>query len=41
LGKRLPPQYEGLAHTIGFMVLLALLIYFNLQDFINPISLPR
>lgn len=41
LGRRLPPQYEGLAHTIGFMVLLALLIYFNLQDFINPISLPR
>jgi hypothetical protein len=41
LGKRLPPQDEGLAHTIGFMVLLALLIYFNLQDFINPISLPR
>ena len=40
-GKRVPPQHEGLAHTLGFMVLLALIIYVNLQDFINPIVLPR
>jgi len=40
-GRRLSPQHEGLAHTIGFMVLLALIIYVNLQDFINPIQLPR
>ena len=40
-GKRVPPQHEGLAHTLGFMVLLALIIYVNLQDFINPINLPR
>ncbi|GMR10759.1 MAG: M50 family metallopeptidase [Anaerolineae bacterium] len=40
-GKRVPPQHEGLAHTVGFMVLLALIIYVNLQDFINPIILPR
>ncbi len=40
-GKRVPPQHEGLAHTVGFMVLLALIIYVNLQDFINPINLPR
>ncbi len=40
-GKRVPPQHEGLAHTLGFMVLLALIIYVNLQDFINPIILPR
>lgn len=41
VGRRLAPQHEGLAHTIGFMVLLALIIYVNLQDFINPIDLPR
>jgi regulator of sigma E protease len=41
VGKRVPPQHEGLAHTLGFMVLLALIIYVNLQDFINPIILPR
>jgi regulator of sigma E protease len=40
-GKRVPPQHEGLAHTVGFMLLLALIIYVNLQDFINPINLPR
>ncbi|MCH7567418.1 MAG: cyclic nucleotide-binding domain-containing protein [Nitrospirae bacterium] len=40
-GKRALPQHEGLAHTVGFMVLLALIIYVNLQDFINPINLPR
>lgn len=41
IGKRIPPQQEGLAHTVGFMVLLALIIYVNLQDFVNPIVLPR
>ena len=40
-GKRVPPQHEGLAHTLGFMVLLALILYVNVQDFINPIILPR
>ncbi len=39
--RRIPPQHEGLAHTVGFMVLLALIIYVNLQDFVNPIVLPR
>jgi regulator of sigma E protease len=38
--RRVPPQYEGLAHAIGFVVLIALMVYFNLQDFINPITLP-
>jgi len=40
-GKRVPPQHEGLAHTLGFMVLLALILYVNVQDFLNPIILPR
>jgi regulator of sigma E protease len=41
LGRRLSPRYEGLAHAIGFIVLLALMVYINFQDFINPINLPR
>lgn len=41
VGKRVPPQHEGLAHSLGFVVLLVLIVYVNLQDFINPIILPR
>jgi regulator of sigma E protease len=41
LGRRLSPKYEGLAHAVGFFVLLALMVYINLQDFVNPINLPR
>lgn len=40
LGKRIEPRYEGLAHTIGFAVLLAILIYVNLQDFVDPLLFP-
>lgn len=39
--RRIAPRYEGLAHAIGFAVLLAFMLYVNLQDFLNPISLPR
>ena len=38
--RRISPRYEGLAHAIGFALLLALMLYVNLQDFLNPISLP-
>jgi regulator of sigma E protease len=41
LGRRINPKYESLAHALGFILLLALMVYINLQDFINPISLPR
>lgn len=41
LGRRIAPEKEGLAHLIGFAFLLMLMVYINLQDFINPISLPR
>ena len=40
LGRRISPQFEGFAHAIGFTFLLILMVYFNLQDFINPIALP-
>jgi regulator of sigma E protease len=39
--KRISPRYEGLAHAVGFVLLLILMAYVNLQDFTNPISLPR
>ncbi len=41
LGHRIAPEKEGLAHLIGFALLLLLMVYINLQDFVNPISLPR
>jgi regulator of sigma E protease len=40
IGKRVSPKYEGLAHTVGFAVLLVILIYVNLLDFVRPITLP-
>jgi regulator of sigma E protease len=41
LRRRIPPKYENVINLISFAALLALLIYVNLQDFINPIQLPR
>jgi regulator of sigma E protease len=38
--RRIPAKYENAIHMIGFTMLLLLLIYINLQDFINPIQLP-
>jgi regulator of sigma E protease len=38
--RRISPRHEGLVHAIGFTLLLALMIYINLQDFVNPITLP-
>lgn len=40
LHKRVPQQYENLVHFIGFALLLLLLGYITIQDFINPIVLP-
>lgn len=41
IGRRIDPEYEGLAHLIGFAFLLILMVYINFQDFVNPITLPR
>lgn len=40
LRRRIPQQYENMIHLIGFTLLLLLIIYINVQDFINPIELP-
>lgn len=38
-GKRIPPRFETVVNAVSFMVLLALLLYINIQDFVNPIQL--
>jgi regulator of sigma E protease len=38
--RRVPQEYENTLHMIGFILLLLLLVYINVQDFINPIKLP-
>ncbi|TAK14241.1 MAG: RIP metalloprotease [Anaerolineae bacterium] len=40
LRRRIPAEFENVVNLIGFGLLIVLLIYVNLQDFINPISLP-
>jgi len=40
LGRRVPPQFENMIHLVGFTLLLLLLIYINVQDFINPVRIP-
>ena len=38
--KRVPVKFENTVHLVGFALLLLLLIYINVQDFINPIQFP-
>ncbi len=38
--KRVSPKFEQVLNMVGFALLILLLIYVNLQDFINPITLP-
>ncbi len=40
LRKRIPQRYENAFTLVGFTLMILLLIYVNLQDFINPINLP-
>lgn len=39
--KRIPARFENALNLIGFAFLLVLLLYVNLQDFINPIQIPK
>jgi regulator of sigma E protease len=38
--RRVPTQFENALHLVGFALLILLLIYINVQDFLNPIQLP-
>ena len=39
--RRVPPQYENVIHLVGFTMLIILMIYINLLDFIDPVQLPK
>ena len=36
--RRVPHQFENVVHGVGMLLLLALMIYINVRDFIDPIS---
>ncbi len=40
LRRRVPPAYENLINLVSFSLLILLMIYVNVQDFVNPVSLP-
>ena len=37
-GKRVPPRVEGIVHSVGFIVLMALLVAITYQDIIRIIT---
>ena len=39
LRKRVPAEFENVVHAIGFVLLIAFMIYINAMDFINPINI--
>ena len=41
LRKRIPANYETIIHMVGFILLILFMIYVNIQDWINPIQIPR
>jgi regulator of sigma E protease len=41
LRRRIPAKYENVINLVSFALLLMLLLYINLQDFVNPIQLPK
>lgn len=38
--RRIPPAYENAVNIIGLALLLMLIVYINIQDFINPLVIP-
>lgn len=40
LRRRVPAKYENLIHTIGFALLILVMVYVTMQDIFNPIVLP-
>lgn len=38
--KRVPPAYENAVNLVGLALLLFLMVYINLQDFLNPLVIP-
>jgi regulator of sigma E protease len=40
-GKRVPEKFEGAVNLIGFTILIIVMVFVFIQDFTNPIVLPR
>jgi regulator of sigma E protease len=38
LRRRIPPAYEAMINTVSLALLVLLMIYINIQDFVNPVS---
>jgi regulator of sigma E protease len=38
--RRIPSSYENMINFVGFAILIMLMIYVNIQDFVNPINIP-
>jgi regulator of sigma E protease len=39
--RRIPPKYENVINLVSFALLLILMLVINLQDFLNPVQLPK
>ncbi|MBT3337732.1 MAG: site-2 protease family protein [Anaerolineae bacterium] len=37
--KRVPARFEGIVHWAGMMLLLGLMFYINIMDFVNPVNI--
>lgn len=40
LGKRVSPKWENAVHTVGFILLIGLMVLVTTQDIFNPIQMP-
>lgn len=38
--KRIPPQWENTVNGVAMLMLIALLLFVNVMDFVNPVSIP-
>jgi regulator of sigma E protease len=39
--RRIPPERENIVNGIAMLLLIALMIFVNVMDFINPVQIPR
>ncbi|MDD2923522.1 MAG: site-2 protease family protein, partial [Anaerolineales bacterium] len=38
--RRIPPERENMVNGIAMMLLIALLVFVNIMDFVNPVQIP-
>jgi len=39
--RRIPPEHENMVNGIAMLLLIALMIFVNVMDFVNPVQIPR